>query len=129
MTQDQLARAAGMDRSYVGRIERGEKGVCLKSLIKLSRALHVPVVDLLVWLDGNPSAEQARHRLKVMQERLQTLLPEAAGRDTSVSAPAPLCEVSIATRELEELARLAREALDHLDRALGSLQTAEGDEE
>lgn len=46
MSQEELAHSAGLDRSYVGGIERGEHNVALMSLVKLANALGVTVSDL-----------------------------------------------------------------------------------
>ncbi|MFM0323531.1 helix-turn-helix domain-containing protein [Caballeronia glebae] len=46
-TQEQLAEYAGLNRSYVGEIERGS---CIASIVtvdKLAQALHVPMARLL----------------------------------------------------------------------------------
>lgn len=46
-SQEQLAFAAGMDRSYVGGLERGEFNVSLVALAKLAEALGVEVGALV----------------------------------------------------------------------------------
>ncbi|MDW9957974.1 helix-turn-helix domain-containing protein [Sinorhizobium meliloti] len=43
MSQELLALEAAIDRSYVGRIERGEENVTISVLEALSRALNVKV--------------------------------------------------------------------------------------
>ena len=47
ITQDELAHIAGMDRSYVGQIERGEKNITIKGIYKLAHALGVKASRLL----------------------------------------------------------------------------------
>jgi transcriptional regulator with XRE-family HTH domain len=47
MTQDQLAAASGMSRSFVSLIEHGTHGVDVVRLLRLAAALDVPLVDLL----------------------------------------------------------------------------------
>ena len=117
LTQHRLALKCGIDRSYIGRLERGEKGIALSSIVKLAQGLEVPAADLLVWIDGDPSAERARGRLRILQERFAALLADAD----------PQAELSLSVQDLRELERLNREALDHLDRALEP--TAFADEE
>ena len=39
MSQEALADAAGIDRSHMGKIERGERNLSLLSLLKISSAL------------------------------------------------------------------------------------------
>ncbi|MBE3039266.1 MAG: helix-turn-helix transcriptional regulator [Chloroflexi bacterium] len=43
MSQEQLALAANMDRSFVSGLERGEFNVSLLALVKLARVLGVPL--------------------------------------------------------------------------------------
>ena len=47
MSQEALAHAAELDRSYVGGLERGEHNLTLMSLAKIARALDMQVRDLL----------------------------------------------------------------------------------
>lgn len=47
LTQDELALASGMSRSFVSLIEHGAHGVDLVRLIRLAAALDVPLTDLL----------------------------------------------------------------------------------
>jgi transcriptional regulator with XRE-family HTH domain len=39
ISQEALADAAGIDRSHMGKIERGERNVTLLNLVRISRAL------------------------------------------------------------------------------------------
>lgn len=47
MSQDELALTADIDRSYIGRIERGEANVTLEILYKLARTLKCHPRELL----------------------------------------------------------------------------------
>ncbi|WP_434666790.1 helix-turn-helix domain-containing protein [Aeromonas sp. NJAU223] len=47
ISQDRLALMADIDRSYVGRIERGEVNVTLEIAYCLARALGCDIRDLL----------------------------------------------------------------------------------
>jgi ribosome-binding protein aMBF1 (putative translation factor) len=47
VSQDALALMAEIDRSYVGRIERGEVNVTLEKAYELARALRCDIRDLL----------------------------------------------------------------------------------
>ncbi|MDC4748866.1 helix-turn-helix domain-containing protein [Acinetobacter baumannii] len=47
MSQEQLALLCNMDRSYLGRIERGEVNPTLEKIYELSSFLDVEVVNLL----------------------------------------------------------------------------------
>ena len=47
VSQEKLALIAGVDRSYVGRVERGDNNVALLTLLKLAHALDVSGAELL----------------------------------------------------------------------------------
>ena len=47
ITQEMLALQCNIDRSYMGRIERGEVNVTLEKIYELAKALDVPVKNLL----------------------------------------------------------------------------------
>ncbi|WP_298957258.1 helix-turn-helix transcriptional regulator [uncultured Methylobacterium sp.] len=58
LSQERLALAAGIDRAYVGRVERGSENVTITTLEAIARALSAPVAALLV--EPEPGAEQPR---------------------------------------------------------------------
>ena len=47
ISQDQLALRAGIDRSYMGRIERGQVNITLEKVYRLAEALDCNVRELL----------------------------------------------------------------------------------
>lgn len=47
ISQEKLAELAGIDRSYMGNIERGEKNVTLKKVYEICDALEVDVKNLV----------------------------------------------------------------------------------
>ena len=47
LTQEELAAASGLNRTYVGSIERGERNVSLINIHKLAAAIGVPPAELL----------------------------------------------------------------------------------
>jgi transcriptional regulator with XRE-family HTH domain len=46
-TQEAFALAAGLDRSYMGAVERGEFNLTLETLLKIAGALGILVSELL----------------------------------------------------------------------------------
>jgi transcriptional regulator with XRE-family HTH domain len=46
LSQEQLAARAGLDRTYVGGIERGERNPSLKNIARIAAALRVPIRQL-----------------------------------------------------------------------------------
>ena len=55
LSQEGLAHEAGLDRSYVGRIERGEHNLTFVALVKLCRAMKFDVAALTI---GIPVGQQ-----------------------------------------------------------------------
>ncbi len=47
ISQERLAEIAGIDRSYMGNIERGEKNITLKKAYEVCDALEVEIRDLV----------------------------------------------------------------------------------
>lgn len=56
LTQEQLAERAEVSARYVQRVEAGTENLTVRTLIKMSNALRVPLAELLV----PPSASRAR---------------------------------------------------------------------
>jgi transcriptional regulator with XRE-family HTH domain len=47
MSQEDLALACGLDRTYIGGIERGERNVGVLNLARIARAIGISISDLL----------------------------------------------------------------------------------
>ena len=47
VSQEKLALLAEVDRSYVGRVERGDNNVAVLTLARLARALGISMADLM----------------------------------------------------------------------------------
>ena len=53
ITQEELGLLAGLHRTYIGAVERGERNISLKNVEKISKALRVAPVDLMKDENGN----------------------------------------------------------------------------
>ena len=51
ISQEQLADIAGVHRTYVGMVERGEKNVTVLTLARIASALELNIEDLIGGLD------------------------------------------------------------------------------
>jgi transcriptional regulator with XRE-family HTH domain len=47
LSQEELASLAGLHRTYIGNIERGEKNIGLKNLEKIAKTLNIDIKVLL----------------------------------------------------------------------------------
>jgi transcriptional regulator with XRE-family HTH domain len=47
LSQEKLAFACELDRTYIGSVERGERNISVINLSKIANAFDVPVTDLL----------------------------------------------------------------------------------
>jgi transcriptional regulator with XRE-family HTH domain len=47
LSQERLAQLAGLDRSYMGGVERGDHNVSLQNIEKIARAIDVPLSRLM----------------------------------------------------------------------------------
>jgi transcriptional regulator with XRE-family HTH domain len=46
-SQEELAFECGLHRTYIGAVERGEKNLTLKNLVRLARALEVSASEIM----------------------------------------------------------------------------------
>jgi DNA-binding XRE family transcriptional regulator len=51
-SQEELAHRAGIHWTYLGGIERGERNPALVNIVRIARALKVPVAELFLWPRG-----------------------------------------------------------------------------
>jgi transcriptional regulator with XRE-family HTH domain len=51
MSQEDLALRSGIDRSHMGRIERGERNVTILNLVRIAKALQRRVADFFLVAD------------------------------------------------------------------------------
>jgi DNA-binding XRE family transcriptional regulator len=53
-SQEQLAEAASMHRTFIGQVERGQRGLNVLGLWRLADAFDVSIGDLFVDVEGRP---------------------------------------------------------------------------
>lgn len=53
LTQEELAEFAGLHRTYIGGIERGERNLTLENIVKISAALGIHCSDLVRNIEIN----------------------------------------------------------------------------
>jgi len=51
LSQDELAHRAGIDQAYLSRIETGQTDIGIRLLVRLSRALGVHPIQIIVSID------------------------------------------------------------------------------
>jgi transcriptional regulator with XRE-family HTH domain len=51
ISQEQLAALTNLHRTYIGGIERGERNPSLVNILKISKALNIPVTALFEGID------------------------------------------------------------------------------
>lgn len=47
LSQEELAFRSGIDRTYIGGVERGERNLSLKNIARIAAALNFSIADLL----------------------------------------------------------------------------------
>jgi transcriptional regulator with XRE-family HTH domain len=60
LSQEGLAQALEMDRSYIGAVERGENVVSIVALLRIAAVLRTTASDLLDGVRDLPSGEPER---------------------------------------------------------------------
>lgn len=52
LSQEDFASLAGMHRTYIGIVERGEKNITLKNIQKIANALNIKISKLFMELEN-----------------------------------------------------------------------------
>jgi DNA (cytosine-5)-methyltransferase 1 len=80
MTQERLALLSGLDRSYMGGIERGERNLGLVNIGQIATALGVPVADLFPSKEPKKVVSQDDARKSRETPGKRTTMANRAGR-------------------------------------------------
>ena len=83
LSQEELAKRAGLHRTYICDIERGARNVSLKNVQKLSDALSVPLSTLLADLDIKTSTAPM-----TLDQQVDILVVEDAVNDSKLTSHA-----------------------------------------
>ncbi len=62
ISQERLAFDAGVDRSYLGSVERGEANPTIDMLDRLAETLGVPLIQLFAEYEGGSTPKQSLKR-------------------------------------------------------------------
>ena len=56
-SQEELAERAGLHRTYIGSVERGERNISLNNIVAIARALNVPIAELVSGIEIKPTGD------------------------------------------------------------------------
>ncbi|ASA23375.1 helix-turn-helix domain-containing protein [Paenibacillus donghaensis] len=85
-SQEQLALSAGVNTSYIGQIERGEKNPTIKIIEQISVALEITLVDLLTFYDPKGGVKSSCYpsTLTITPETIKQCLLEVLMDNTNM---------------------------------------------
>lgn len=60
LSQEDLAHRSGLDRTYAGGVERGERNLGLTNLLRIAEALDIRPSELLAAMEREQNAKRKR---------------------------------------------------------------------
>lgn len=87
LSQEELAARAGMHRTYVSEVERGERNPSITSIEKLAQALEISITSLLAPTHSNAGAPEALEILVVEDSPIDVELTRNAFRKAQITNP------------------------------------------
>lgn len=99
LTQEDLAHAAGLHTTYIGQIERGERNLTYRNVLRLAYGLDVPPSEIVPQELLKPSAPEPD--LSEAQEEIVALLAEGkSAREIAASRKTSTASVQAALRRI-----------------------------
>jgi transcriptional regulator with XRE-family HTH domain len=83
-SQEAFADIAGVHRTYMGHLERGEKNLSFLSILRVSNALGITLSELLAGLEKGESARIASRKTAGIPSTTDRALEEVAALERSV---------------------------------------------
>jgi len=71
LSLERLAELAGLSLTYVGEIERGKKDASLRTLVKIARALKIPLGVLVAPLEAEEEGVSKQELLQLLDPLLK----------------------------------------------------------
>lgn len=87
ISQEELASRAGLHRTYVSEVERGERNPSIVSIEKLAQALEVSFTSLFDRTGQNPGAREAVEILLVEDNPIDVELTKSAFKKAQITNP------------------------------------------
>ena len=85
-SQEAFADIAGVHRTYMGHLERGEKNLSFLSILRVANALGVTLSELLAGLEKGDSARITNRKTAGVRAANNRALEEVAALERSVRA-------------------------------------------
>ena len=85
-SQEAFADIAGVHRTYMGHLERGEKNLSFLSILRVANALGVTLSELLAGLEKGDSARITNRKIAGVPAANNRALEEVAALERSVRA-------------------------------------------
>ncbi len=118
-SQEAFADVCGVHRTYMGHLERGEKNLSFRSIVRVADALDVTLAELFAGLDGNQAAANPTR----ISTRIQ---PKARMKRAGVNRDRILKELAVLERAVSALRETVQDAPSGRDRPVPSRSTRRG---
>ena len=70
LSQEKTAERTGLHPTYIGQLERGEKNATLESILRISRALEIPLSELFANIGAS---QQSKRPVDALYELVRSL--------------------------------------------------------